>query len=76
METPAYPTGHPQVAPAAMQQAGMLASNLRLMEKKSNPDKYLQFEYRDKGSMATVGRNLAVVDLPKPKWSFGGFLPG
>ncbi len=73
METPAYPTGHPQVAPAAMQQAGMLASNLRLMEKKSNPDKYLQFEYRDKGSMATVGRNLAVVDLPKPKWSFGGF---
>lgn len=73
METPAYPTGHPQVAPAAMQQAGLLAHNLRLMEKKSNPDKYLQFEYHDKGSMATVGRNLAVVDLPKPKWSFGGF---
>jgi len=23
--------------------------------------------------MATVGRNLAVVVLPKPKWSFGGF---
>jgi len=73
METPAYPTGHPQVAPAAMQQAGMLAHNLRLMEKKSAKDRLLQFEYHDKGSMATVGRNLAVVDLPKPKWSFGGF---
>jgi len=73
METPAYPMGHPQVAPAAMQQAGMLAHNLRLMEKKSAKDRLLQFEYHDKGSMATVGRNLAVVDLPKPKWSFGGF---
>lgn len=73
METPAYPNGHPQVAPAAMQQAGMLAANLRLIERKSSPDRLSQFEYYDKGSMATVGRNLAVVDLPKPKWSFGGF---
>lgn len=73
METPAYPNGHPQVAPAAMQQAGMLAENLKLIERKSNPDRLLQFEYHDKGSMATVGRNLAVVDLPKPRWSFGGF---
>ena len=73
METPAYPNGHPQVAPAAMQQAGMLAANLRLLERKSSPDRLTQFEYYDKGSMATVGRNLAVVDLPKPKWSFGGF---
>ena len=73
METPAYPNGHPQVAPAAMQQAAMLAANLRLIERKSSPDRLTQFEYYDKGSMATVGRNLAVVDLPKPKWSFGGF---
>ena len=73
METPAYPNGHPQVAPAAMQQAGMLAANLRLIERKSSPGRLAQFEYYDKGSMATVGRNLAVVDLPKPRWSFGGF---
>lgn len=73
METPAYPIAHPQVAPVAMQQAGMLAANLRLIEKKSSPDRLVQFEYHDKGSMATVGRNLAVVDLPKPKLSFGGF---
>ena len=31
------------------------------------------FEYKDLGSMATVGRNLAVVDIPKPKLHFGGF---
>ncbi len=74
METPKYNTGHPQVAPVAMQQADLLAGNLRLIERKSNPDKQYEFEYKDKGSMATVGRNLAVVDVPKPKLHFGGFL--
>lgn len=73
METPKYPEGHPQVAPVAMQQADLVAGNLRLIERKSNPDKQYEFEYRDKGSMATVGRNLAVVDVPKPKLHFGGF---
>ncbi|HEX7903157.1 MAG TPA: FAD-dependent oxidoreductase [Chitinophagaceae bacterium] len=73
METPKYPHGHPQVAPVAMQQADMLAGNLRLIEKKSDPDRQFEFEYHDKGSMATVGRNLAVVDIPKPKLHFGGF---
>lgn len=74
METPKYPTGHPQVAPVAMQQADLLAGNFRLIERKSNPEKQYEFEYRDKGSMATVGRNLAVVDIPKPKMHFGGFM--
>ena len=74
METPKYPTGHPQVAPVAMQQADLLAGNLKLIERKSNPDKQYEFEYKDKGSMATVGRNLAVVDVPKPKLHFGGFV--
>lgn len=73
METPKYPNGHPQVAPVAMQQADMLADNLKLLEQKSNPERMYEFEYRDKGSMATVGRNLAVVDVPKPKLHFGGF---
>lgn len=72
MATPLYPGGHPQVAPAAIQQATLLAHNLELLEKKSATSKLKLFEYRDKGSMATVGRNLAVVDLPKPAWSFGG----
>ncbi len=69
----AYPNGHPQVAPVAMQQADMLAENLKLIKMKSNDDRREEFVYNDKGSMATVGRKLAVVDVPKPKLHFGGF---
>jgi NADH dehydrogenase len=71
METPKYPKGHPQVAPVAMQQAELLAENLKRIERKST--EFYDFEYYDKGSMATVGRNLAVVDVPKPRLHFGGF---
>lgn len=70
METELFPSGHPQVAPVAMQQADLLAKNLRLR----SPNQWKSFVYNDKGSMATVGRNLAVVDIPKPKLHFGGFL--
>jgi NADH dehydrogenase len=72
MESPKYPHGHPQVAAAAIQHADVLASNLKIIERKSSPDHQYEFEYNDKGSMATVGRNLAVVDIPKPKLHFGG----
>jgi NADH dehydrogenase len=74
MTTPKYQYGHPQVAPVAMQQADLLANNFKLIERKSNLAMQYEFEYKDKGSMATVGRNLAVVDVPKPKLHFGGFL--
>jgi NADH dehydrogenase len=74
MEEPKYPKGHPQVAPVAMQQADMLDHNLTRLNMRSGKQHFIDFEYYDKGSMATVGRNLAVVDLPKPAWSFGGFL--
>lgn len=71
METPLFPFGHPQVANVALTQATNLAQNLLRTIK---GDKSLEpFEYRDKGSMATVGRNLAVVDIPKPRFHFGGF---
>ncbi|RYY53088.1 MAG: NAD(P)/FAD-dependent oxidoreductase [Chitinophagaceae bacterium] len=73
METPKFGKGHPQVASVAIQQAVLLAANLRAMESKSNPERILDFEYFDKGSMATVGRNLAVVDIPKPRMHLGGF---
>ena len=73
MEEIAWPNGHPQVAPVAMQQADMLANNLYRIEMKSGDENLLQFKYKDSGSMATVGRNLAVVDVPKPKLHFGGF---
>ena len=71
METPKWPQGHPQVASVAIQQADVLADNLKRLERKSND--FYDFEYHDKGSMATVGRNLAVVDVPKPKLHFRGF---
>jgi len=70
MEEPSWPNGHPQVAPVAIQQAQMLAQNL-LAIKNGKAEK--PFSYRDKGVMATVGRNLAVVDIPKPKLHLKGF---
>lgn len=73
MEEPAWPNGHPQVAPVAMQMADTLVNNLRRQEMKSGNTQWEEFVYHDKGSMATVGRNLAVVDMPKPKLHFGGF---
>ncbi|MBC7936159.1 MAG: NAD(P)/FAD-dependent oxidoreductase [Rhizobacter sp.] len=74
MEEPAYPKGHPQVAPVAMQMADLLVNNLVRTEMKSGKQHIQEFEYYDKGSMATVGRNLAVVDVPKPKLHFGGLM--
>jgi NADH dehydrogenase len=61
METKEYPEGHPMMAQPALQQGKLLGENLvRLIHNK--PLK--AFDYNDKGSMATIGRNLAVVDLP------------
>lgn len=62
MITDEHPHGHPGVAPAAMQQGRHLAENLLRIINKEQP---VAFEYKDKGSMATVGRNKAVVDLGK-----------
>jgi NADH dehydrogenase len=71
MEEPAYPNGHPQVAAVAIQHGDLLAEHLKRIERKSTS--FVEFVYHDKGSMATVGRNKAVVDLPKPKLHFRGF---
>jgi NADH dehydrogenase len=72
METEHYPLSHPQVASVAIQQADVLADNLKRIERKST--KFIEFEYNDKGSMAIVGRHLGVVDLPKPKLHINGIL--
>lgn len=72
METSQWPNGHPQVASVAIQQADLLADTLKRIERKST--EFYDFEYRDKGSMATIGRNLAVVDLPRPKLHFRGII--
>ncbi|WP_028121123.1 NAD(P)/FAD-dependent oxidoreductase [Epilithonimonas tenax] len=68
METPKYPQAHPQLANVAINQGKNLARNFK---KKSEKD-WKQYEYTDRGSMATIGKHRAVVDLPKFK--FQGFL--
>lgn len=68
MSTPLYPNGHPQVATVANEQGQLLGKNLNNANKNKAVTEY---EYSNKGSMATVGRHLAVVDLPK--FSFQGF---
>ncbi len=68
METPKYPQGHPQVANVAINQGKNLAKNF----KKDSEKDWTEYEYIDRGSMATIGKYRAVVDLPKFK--FQGFL--
>lgn len=65
---PGFPNGHPMMAPPAMQQGKLLASNIRRLISKQEMK---PFAYRDKGSMATIGRNKAVVDLNR--FRFQGF---
>jgi NADH:ubiquinone reductase (H+-translocating) len=61
METIQYPKGHPQLANVAINQAKNLAKNFKCFIKSKAVN---NFEYKDLGSMATIGRNKAVVDLP------------
>jgi NADH dehydrogenase len=68
MEEEAFPKGHPQVAQVAIQMGKWLAKNFSNLEKEETVK---GFVYKDLGSMATIGRNRAVVDLPNFK--FKGF---
>ena len=76
METSKYPNGHPQVANVAINQGENLAKNFL----KKSENEWQPYEYDDKGSMATIGKHRAVVDLPKFKfqgifaWYFWMFL--
>ena len=64
----AYPYGHPQLAQVAIQQAKTLAKNLIRQE---NGETEQPFSYHNLGTMATIGRKKAVVEIGKLK--FGGF---
>ncbi len=66
--SPEHPRGLPMLAPVAQQQGEHLAKNLLRLK---NGEAMKPFVYKDKGTMATVGRNRAVVDLPNYK--FAGF---
>lgn len=61
METPDWPKGHPQLANVAINQAKHMAKNMKklLQGKELKP-----FEYKNPGTMATIGKRKAVVDLP------------
>lgn len=60
MENEEFPRGLPMMAQPAIQQGNQLGDNiLRFIEDKP----MIPFQYKDKGSMATIGRNKAVVDL-------------
>lgn len=61
MVTPKYPNGHPQLANVAINQGKILAKNLLRSWKGKE---LLSFEYFDKGTMATIGKHKAVVELP------------
>lgn len=61
MRTPRYPDGQPQLANVANAQAAAIAKNFK-RELKGKPR--VEFEYHNKGTMATVGKRKAVVDLP------------
>lgn len=69
METPLYKNAHPQLANVAINQAKNLAKNFK---RKIQNKALKEFEYRDLGSMATVGKHKAVVDLPFIR--FSGFI--
>lgn len=68
METETFQNGHPQVAQVAIQQSKNLAKNFKNQAKGKT---LKEFVYKNKGILATVGRNKAVADLPK--FSFTGF---
>lgn len=55
-----FPKGHPMMAPPAQQQGRLVARNIKniILNKPLKP-----FRYFDKGSMATIGRHKAVVDM-------------
>jgi NADH dehydrogenase len=64
-----YPKGYPMLGSVAQQQGSFLATYLK---KVANGQSLNVFKYKDKGTMATIGRNKAVVDLGK--FEFGGFI--
>ena len=64
-----YPNGYPQVAQVAIQQGNLLAANLQRLARQQLPR---PFHYRNLGTLATIGRNKAVADLPH--WKTQGFI--
>ncbi|MFD1631631.1 NAD(P)/FAD-dependent oxidoreductase [Pseudopedobacter beijingensis] len=71
LDDPEYPRGHPQLAQVAIQQGVNLALNLI---NKESAKQQKPFMYKDRGSMAIIGKNKAVADLPFKNIHFDGFI--
>ncbi|MEO5673588.1 MAG: NAD(P)/FAD-dependent oxidoreductase [Chitinophagales bacterium] len=65
MRTPKFPNGHPQLANVAINQAKNVAKNFLRQQKNQS---LIEYEYMDKGALATVGKHRAVADLPSIKF--------
>ncbi|MGC9343565.1 MAG: NAD(P)/FAD-dependent oxidoreductase [Bacteroidales bacterium] len=61
MKTPQFPNGHPMVAQVAIQQGRVLGKNILSLVKTENLR--IKFTYKDKGSMAIIGKKDAVADI-------------
>jgi len=70
IETETHPRGFPQLASVAIAQSKNLAKNFKRMAEGKT---MVPYTYVNKGAMATIGRNKAVVDLAVPRLSFQGF---
>lgn len=68
MRSEENPRGHAMLASVAGQQGKWLGKNFNAIARGRDTK---PFEYKDKGTMATIGRNKAVVDLKK--FSFSGY---
>lgn len=68
---PGFPSGHPQLAQVAIQQGINLAANFSAIYRGK---KLTSFTYKDRGTMAIIGRNKAVADLTSPALRFNGFV--
>ncbi|MFS4418209.1 NAD(P)/FAD-dependent oxidoreductase [Maribacter sp. 2307ULW6-5] len=67
---PDFPEGHPQLASVAQQQGRHLAKNIMAILD-DRPPKIRT--YKDKGTMAIIGRSKAVADMHWPKTSITGW---
>jgi NADH dehydrogenase len=68
---PNFPNGHPQLAAVAKQQGEAMAKNFIALVK---GEKQLPFKYKDKGTMAIIGRNRAVADLTIAEKTITGWI--
>ena len=74
MEEPAWPNGHPSGSGCRYSANRLAGAHFRQMAKDPDARPAGGIHHRDKGAMATVGRNLAVVDVPQTQMAYPGLI--